>query len=110
MEDHAARRRVGRSHDRGGRQRAVVDVARNLLEIDESLERAAQWRRVEQAVKVGAGQARERRCRAQHATELPRRHQRTQRVTPAQLTPHLNPGCRRVPQRFVRASRDKRSV
>ena len=110
MEDHAARRRVGGGHDGGRRQRAVLHVARDLLEVDQPFERAAQRRGVEQPVQVGAGQAGEHRGRAQQTAELGRRHQRAQRVAPAQLTPHLDAGRGDVLQRLVRARRDERSV
>jgi hypothetical protein len=105
MEDHATSARVSRGDYRYGAQRSVLDVARNPIERDTLFERAAQRRGIEQSRYVSAGQFGKHRARAQQATELGRRGQRTQRVAPLQLTPHFQRGRGRCLKRFVCASR-----
>ena len=110
MEDDATRIGVSRRDYSGRRQRAAVDVGSDPFERDEPLERAPQGRRVEQSRQARAGQASEQRARPQQTAELGRGHQRTQRIAPPQLTPHLDRGRGHRLKRLIRSSSEERTV
>ena len=93
VEDHASRRRVGGRHDGGRGQRAVLDVARELLEIDQRRDRLRLRAGVEQARRGGRGDAQQLEPVEQQAGELARRAQRADDVADLDLEPLLAAGA-----------------
>jgi hypothetical protein len=57
VKDHASRRRVGGRHDGGHGKRALLDVARQLLEVDQRRDRLRLRAGVEEARRGGRADA-----------------------------------------------------
>jgi hypothetical protein len=102
VEDHASRRRVGAGHDGGRGQRAVLDVARQLLEVDQRRDRLRLRTGVEQARRGGRADAQQLESVEQQTANLARRAQRADDVADLDLKPLLGARARSGLEPFLR--------